>query len=43
MSWSPWFERAGLDPAAAKRGIQFTDSIVLIGAAVAEARDAPAS
>lgn len=35
MSWPAWFERAGLDVAAAKRGMQFTDSIVLIGAAVA--------
>jgi LysR family glycine cleavage system transcriptional activator len=35
MSWRAWFERAGLDSAAAARGMQFTDSIVLIGAAVA--------
>jgi LysR family glycine cleavage system transcriptional activator len=35
MSWRAWFERAGLDPASAARGTQFTDSIVLIGAAVA--------
>lgn len=34
MSWSAWFERAGLDLVPAK-GMQFTDSIVLIGAAVA--------
>lgn len=35
MSWPAWFERAGLDVGPAKRGMQFTDSIVLIGAAVA--------
>jgi LysR family glycine cleavage system transcriptional activator len=35
MSWRAWFERAGLDPARAARGPQFTDSVVLIGAAVA--------
>lgn len=35
MSWPAWFERAGLDAGPAKRGMQFTDSIVLIGAAVA--------
>jgi LysR family glycine cleavage system transcriptional activator len=35
MSWRGWFERAGLDSAVAARGTQFTDSIVLIGAAVA--------
>jgi LysR family transcriptional regulator, glycine cleavage system transcriptional activator len=35
MSWRSWFERAGLDAARAARGTQFTDSIVLIGAAVA--------
>jgi LysR family glycine cleavage system transcriptional activator len=43
MSWRAWFERAGLAlPAASafgdvqgSRGTQFTDSIVLIGAAVA--------
>ena len=35
MSWRAWFERAGLDPAPAARGTQFTDSIVLTGAAVA--------
>jgi LysR family glycine cleavage system transcriptional activator len=35
MSWRGWFERAGLDTAPASRGIQFTDSIVLLGAAVA--------
>lgn len=35
MSWRAWFERAGLDAAMATRGLQFTDSVVLIGAAVA--------
>jgi len=35
MSWRAWFERAGLDPTRAVRGPQFTDSVVLIGAAVA--------
>jgi LysR family glycine cleavage system transcriptional activator len=35
MSWRAWFERAGLDAARAARGLQFTDSIVLIGAAAA--------
>jgi len=35
MSWRAWFERAGLDTAPAGRGMQFTDSIVLLGAAVA--------
>ena len=35
MSWRGWFERAGLDAAPAARGTQFTDSVVLIGAAVA--------
>jgi LysR family glycine cleavage system transcriptional activator len=35
MSWRAWFERAGLDAAATAGGTQFTDSIVLIGAAVA--------
>jgi LysR family glycine cleavage system transcriptional activator len=35
MSWRAWFERAGLDGAAATRGMQFTDSVVLVGAAVA--------
>jgi LysR family glycine cleavage system transcriptional activator len=35
MSWRAWFERANLDPAPATRGMQFTDSSVLIGAAVA--------
>jgi LysR family glycine cleavage system transcriptional activator len=35
MSWRAWLERAGLDPKPAARGLQFTDSIVLIGAAVA--------
>lgn len=35
MSWRAWFERAALDTTHALRGLQFTDSIVLIGAAVA--------
>ena len=35
MSWRAWFERAGLDAAAGDRGLQFSDSIVLISAAVA--------
>jgi LysR family glycine cleavage system transcriptional activator len=35
LGWRAWFERARLDPKTATRGTQFTDSIVLIGAAVA--------
>jgi len=35
LGWRAWFERAGLDPAPAAHGLQFTDSIVLEGAAVA--------
>ena len=35
MSWRAWFTRAGLDPAPASRGLQFTDSVVLLAAAVA--------
>ena len=35
MSWRAWFERAGLDSAVTSQGLQFTDSIVLLGAAVA--------
>ncbi len=35
MDWRSWFERAGLDAPAAPRGLQFTDSIVLLGAATA--------
>jgi LysR family glycine cleavage system transcriptional activator len=35
MSWRAWFERAGLDPRQAAGGLQFTDSIVQLGAAVA--------
>jgi len=35
MSWRAWFERAGLDAARVAHGSQFTDSVVLIGAAVA--------
>ncbi len=35
MSWRAWLERAGLDPAPAARGLKFTDSSVLLGAALA--------
>ena len=35
MSWQGWFERAGVDSPTALRGLKFTDSIVLLGAAVA--------
>jgi LysR family glycine cleavage system transcriptional activator len=35
MSWRAWFARAGLNAAPAGRGLQFTDSIVMLGAAVA--------
>lgn len=35
QGWRAWFERAGLPTAPANRGLQFSDSIVLIGAAVA--------
>jgi LysR family glycine cleavage system transcriptional activator len=35
LGWRGWFERAGLATSAANRGLQFSDSIVLIGAAVA--------
>ena len=35
LGWRGWFERAGLSTAAVGRGPQFSDSIVLIGAAVA--------
>jgi len=35
MSWRAWFERAGVDARASLRGLQFTDSIVLLSAAVA--------
>jgi LysR family glycine cleavage system transcriptional activator len=34
LSWQRWFERAGVEAPAALRGLQFTDSIVLLGAAV---------
>jgi LysR family transcriptional regulator, glycine cleavage system transcriptional activator len=34
MSWQSWFERAGVESTAALRGLKFTDSIVLLGAAV---------
>jgi LysR family transcriptional regulator, glycine cleavage system transcriptional activator len=35
LSWQGWFERAGVDSPAAARGLKFTDSIVLLSAAVA--------
>jgi len=35
LGWRGWFERAGLATTASARGMQFSDSIVLIGAAVA--------
>jgi len=35
MSWPAWFERAGVESPAALPGLKFTDSIVLLGAAVA--------
>jgi LysR family glycine cleavage system transcriptional activator len=35
MSWPAWFERAGLPSAPALQGLRFSDSIVLLGAAVA--------
>jgi LysR family glycine cleavage system transcriptional activator len=35
LGWRGWFERAGLSTANVGRGPQFSDSIVLIGAAVA--------
>jgi LysR family glycine cleavage system transcriptional activator len=35
LGWRGWFERAGLSTANVARGPQFSDSIVLIGAAVA--------
>lgn len=35
LSWQGWFERAGVDSPAALRGMKFTDSIVLLSAAVA--------
>ena len=35
LSWQKWFERAGVENPTALRGLQFTDSIVLLGAAVA--------
>jgi LysR family transcriptional regulator, glycine cleavage system transcriptional activator len=34
LSWQAWFERAGVDSPAALRGLKFTDSIVLLSAAV---------
>ena len=35
LGWRGWFERAGLSTAPVGRGPQFSDSVVLIGAAVA--------
>jgi LysR family glycine cleavage system transcriptional activator len=35
LSWQAWFERAGVESPTALRGLQFTDSIVLLSAAVA--------
>ena len=35
LGWRAWFERAQLDPAPAARGLQFTDSVVMLGAAAA--------
>jgi LysR family glycine cleavage system transcriptional activator len=35
MSWQGWFERADVEAPDALRGLKFTDSIVLLGAAVA--------
>jgi LysR family glycine cleavage system transcriptional activator len=33
ISWQGWFERAGVESPATLRGLKFTDSIVLLGAA----------
>jgi LysR family glycine cleavage system transcriptional activator len=35
LGWRSWFERAGLAPARVARGMQFSDSVCLIGAAIA--------
>ncbi|HKZ72827.1 MAG TPA: LysR substrate-binding domain-containing protein, partial [Steroidobacteraceae bacterium] len=35
MNWRAWLERAGVDPSRATRGLQFTDSVVIIAAATA--------
>jgi LysR family glycine cleavage system transcriptional activator len=35
MSWRAWFGRAGLHSAPTTRGLRFSDSVVLIGAAIA--------
>ncbi len=35
QGWPAWFERAGLPATKASNGLKFSDSIVLIGAAVA--------
>lgn len=34
MSWAGWFERAGVDTEPAERGLRFSDSIVMLAAAV---------
>jgi len=34
LSWQGWFERAGVESPTALRGLKFTDSIVLLSAAV---------
>ena len=35
LGWRGWFERAGLPTAPVARGLQFSDSVVLVGAAIA--------
>lgn len=35
LGWRSWFEREGLDVSPALRGMRFSDSIVMIGAAIA--------
>lgn len=35
LDWQQWFERAGVESTSALRGLKFSDSIVLLGAAVA--------
>jgi len=35
LGWRGWFERAGLPTAPVGRGLQFSDSVVLVGAAIA--------
>jgi LysR family glycine cleavage system transcriptional activator len=34
LDWQHWFERAGVEAPEAQRGLRFSDSIVLLGAAV---------